>query len=126
MAAIIYLITFRFMWDRPEQAGSTFTPPKAGTVVWTTLSTTSYTEAKAVAQDIMDGAEDSAAGFVTTISVVREDVRKGTKRTALAQRDRVVGCSCGDHQVHSRAGRWVKGAERILSTDICARMQGAA
>lgn len=123
MDAIIYLITFRYVWDRPEQASWTPNAPAAGTVIWQTLTATSYADAMGAAKGIMEGLEDDPAGFVTSVYVERKKA-DGTvmRRLAMARRDRVVGCACGEHVVWSRQGRWATGGDSALSEDICAKM----
>jgi len=121
MDAIFYLITFRYVWTAPELAGPSYNPPKAGTVVWTTLTAATLGDARAMAADIMAGEHDDCCGFVTTIQIDRKGpaVRN---RVAMAKRDRVVSCSCGDHLVHDRAGEWKTDSDRAFSTDICAEL----
>jgi hypothetical protein len=125
MDTIIYLITFRYVWTRPDLAGPSFTPPKAGTVVLSTESSTSYRGAMGIARSIMDGDYDDSCGFVTTVRVERKGPEVKNP-VAMARRDRVVGCACGEHQVHSRIGRWTKDAHSAFSSDICATMMRKA
>lgn len=69
---IEYVVTGDYLWDRPENAGATYKPPQAGTVVPASLRHRfqSLNSALAWVRDIMQ--EQDSAGYIFRVEAWRE------------------------------------------------------